>query len=146
MKNMDRNKRLSLLGVGIVAFALVVFGLWPRSQPSLVIVDGVQYQLLSYGTVESKLSSKHSAKTFEAYVLTIAYPKEDQKLKGTTRGTVMVPKFAVKRDFSLPPNTVIWETVDLEGKTYGVARWNPAHDVPAVDSPTLVPEPPLTRT
>lgn len=147
MKMMDNNKRLGLLGVGIVVVALAVYVLWPRSQPSLVIVDGVPYQLLSYSTVESKLSNASSTRTMEAYIWTIAYPKQEQKLKGTTRGTIMVPKFAVRRDFDLPLNTVVWDgSIVLEGKTYGVVRWNPAHDVPAIDNPTLVPEPPLTRT
>ncbi|MCR4278154.1 MAG: hypothetical protein NUV80_02350 [Candidatus Berkelbacteria bacterium] len=147
LKRMNPGWRPHLWLIGVFVVLVGVWFLIPQSQTTLVIVDGVPYQLLSYSTVESKLANGQSRRTMDAYVWTIAYPKQDQKFKGMTRGTIMVPKFAVVRDRNLPLNTVIWDgTVDLEGKKYGVARWNPAHDVPAIDNPTLDPEPAMTRT
>lgn len=136
-----RDPRKALVGLGLVIVLVAMWLFIPRPQTSLIIVNGQEYQLLSYGSAEPQLSN---GTTLEAYVLTVTY---DEPEKGLTRGTIMVPKFAIKYDRKLPRNTVIWDwPVFLEGKTYASARWNPGHAVPAYDNPPLVPEAPLTRT
>ena len=137
---LTRNPRPYLIGVGAFALLALTYWFWPRNHDQLVIVDGVEYKLLSYGKAEPQLSDGSS---FDAYVLTVTY--EDPN-KGLTRGTIMVPKDGIRMDSRLAMNTVVWDPpISLEGKTYALARWNPGYSVPAQDKPPLVPESPLTR-
>lgn len=128
-------------GAGLLVVALFAFLLWPRQRgQELVIVNGIEYRLLSYGSVQPQLDQDQ---VLEAYVITVAY---EDPLRGPTRGTILVPKSGIRRDRNLPTNTVVWdEPIALEGKVYAAARWNPGYSVPANDSPAVIPEPPLTR-
>jgi hypothetical protein len=129
------------LAIGVIAVLVILaaFLFWPKGKESLVIVNGVEYKLLSYGKAEPQLNDGTS---MDAYVLTVTY---EDPAKGLTRGTIMVPSTGIFTDRTLPTNTVVWdEPIQLEGKYYAMARWNPGFMVPARERPPLVPEDPLT--
>lgn len=142
LKKLNTNQKLGIGAVCAVLLIALIVGLWPRrGSRELVIVNGVEYELLGVKSVTPDLGE--GVEPFETYLLTLAY---DEPNVGTKRGTILVPKVAVFRDYRLPENKVIWDPpIILEGKTYAVARWNPKRLLPDDASPAIVPEEPLTR-
>ena len=151
MKNLTKpQKAWGVATILLVLVSLVVF--WPKGKEpiepkrthtvvtkTILIEYDVEYKLLSFGSVGAKLVK---GKTIPAYMITFTYKGG----RGTTRETIMVPKTGLMVDEALPINTVIWDApIELEGKVYAFARWNPGYVVPARENPALVPEETLTR-
>lgn len=135
------NQRLGLGALGVVLLIALLVTIWPRGSRELVIVNGVQYELLGVKSVTPDLGE--DVEPFDTYLLTLAY---DEPNVGTKRGTILVPKVAIFRDYRLSENKVIWDhPIALEGKIYAVARWNPKRLLPDDASPAIVPDDPLTR-
>lgn len=141
LKNLNQNQKLGFGAVCVVIVLALVFAIWPRGSRELVIVNGIEYELLGVKSVTPDLGE--GVEPFATYLLTLAY---DEPNVGTKRGTILVPKVAIFRDFRLAENKVIWDyPITLEGKTYAVARWNPKRILPDDATPAIVPEDPLTR-
>ncbi len=141
LKNLNSNQRIGIGVVCVVVLIALAAIFMPRGSRELVIVNGVEYELLGVKSVTPDLGE--GVEPFDTYLLTLAY---DEPNVGTKRGTILVPKVAIFRDYRLPENKVIWDhPIALEGKTYAVARWNPKRLLPDDASPAIVPEDPLTR-
>lgn len=150
MKNLIQDKRVwgAMIALLVIVFLVVV---WPKGKEptepkqtpivakTILIKPDKEYKVLSFASAEVKMKN---GKTVPVYVITFTYKGN----LGTTRDTVMVPKAGLVTVKDLPINTVVWDSpIELEGKTYALARWNPGHTVPARENPALVPGKTLTR-
>lgn len=138
--NLARRRRNVVMAAVVIIIAIVTLLLWPRHRETLVIVDGQEYQLASFAATMAQLDDQNQV---DSYLLTITYEDPD---RGTTRTTINVPRYGLRIDTRLTPNTVVWDSpVTLEGETYRIARWNPRYLLPEHEKPALIPEQPPTR-
>lgn len=148
------HRRRNMILVGIALLLIVAIVLVGRGKKELIIEDGTEYSIVSFGSTDVETKEGNS---ISAYLITFTYPSEtpsnedtknteDQPQTTLTRGTVAVPKRVLRRDSSLAPNAIIWDTPEtIEGKTYRTVRWNPKHVEESVTNEKIKEEEPLTR-
>lgn len=136
-------KRLASLAIPAI---LLVAGCATQSP---VIENGVNYPIVSFGTVE--VESKEG-ELVKCYLVTFTYPVAvgedvDGDPGKKTRGTINVPKDCLLIDRTLPVNALVFDTPrTIEGQTYVTARWNPREIKPSVTEEKVIEEdPPMKK-
>lgn len=122
----------------------------------LVIQDGEEYSIVSFGTTDVEVKDDTSV---PCYLITLTYrpkdaaeaasseeefvaPEDDTK----SRATIPVPKENLMPDTSLPINVIVWDPPhEIEGKVYRTVRWNPARIDPARTRERIREEEPLKK-
>lgn len=127
----------------ICLIALACLGLSGCGQKPLVVEDGVEYRMVSFGSTTTETTSGEMVQT---YLITFTFVNSDGESESTTRGTVAVPRNVLEKDENLSPNGIVWNAPQtIEGLTYRSVRWNPARIEPATTEETIKEETPLRR-
>jgi len=112
-------------------------------QKALVVEDGVEYRIVSFGSTTTETTSGEMVPT---YLITFTFVNSDGDSESPTRGTVAVPRAVLEKDESLSPNGIVWNAPQtIEGLTYRSVRWNPAKIEPAQTEELIIEEEPLRK-
>lgn len=120
-------------------------GLAGCGQKALVVQDGTEYTMVSFGSTTTETESRELIPT---YLITFTYMDESEGdlAETKTRGTVAVPRTILVIDKSLSPNGIVWDVpYVIEGLTYRTVRWNPAKVEPANTDEIIKEEEPLKK-
>ncbi len=138
--NSKRANPARLLLLALATFALVwLVARGCRQTPvELIVQDGVQYEMISFGSSTTVVEGKSIA----TYLITFAFPEG----KDLRRGTIHVPTDKLQIDSTLLENRIIWDKpIEIEGKQYRTVRWHPRRIETDPDKPRIKQDEPLTR-
>ena len=141
----DRKGGENMKAICLIALVCCCCFVGGCGQVPLVVGDGTEYTMVSFGSTTTETESGELVPT---YLITFTYADEgDTGLTETkTRGTVAVPRSVLEIDKSLSPNGIVWDApYVIEGLTYRRVRWNPLKIEPANTDEIIKEEEPLKK-